>query len=105
MEPSKTEDLIAQLNSPPPERQSQNRQAPKTVAPKTPQRHQQMSYAPKTGPPKFDLQMSNPLISERLRLVRRQTLQFAPKIGSPLARSWKPIEPEQDEDMEMRSIR
>lgn len=82
------DELLSQLTSAPKEhRKTPPQSQPK--APQTPARPQMPQYAPRTEPPKFDLTTTNPIINERIRIARRQTLQYAPKVGSPLARSWK----------------
>ena len=62
---------------------------PKSVAPpKTPLRQLPSQLVPRTEPPKFNLSTLNPFVMERIRIARRQSTQFAPKIGSPLVKSW-----------------
>ncbi|KAF8243004.1 hypothetical protein K440DRAFT_638015 [Wilcoxina mikolae CBS 423.85] len=89
MEPQKMDELISQLTSAPKDR---SRTTPKTIAPKTPQRMYPSQLVPRTEPPKFDLSTVSPFLTERIRIARRQSMQFAPKISSPLMKSWSVAE-------------
>ncbi|KAA8910633.1 hypothetical protein FN846DRAFT_775018 [Sphaerosporella brunnea] len=60
---------------------------PKTVEPKTPTKSYP-SQDPET--PRCDYSTTNPVILERIRIAKRKSMQFAPKVGSPLVRSWRP---------------
>lgn len=59
-------------------------------APTTPGKHDHGNpLAGRTVPSKLQMEAMSPEIMAKIRLARRKTLQYAPKIGSPLARSWK----------------
>jgi len=64
----------------------------KKTPPKNPAHEQDQSQPPKTAPPLWDLGPSfhsSPIILERIKLAKRKSMQFAPKIGSPLVKSWQ----------------
>jgi hypothetical protein len=83
------DDLLAQFTAPSgskPPRRRKSKSPPKTPARIFP------GQTAQTVPPKFDLSlaMTNPVILERIRAARRKSMQFAPKVGSPLVNSWRP---------------
>ena len=83
MEPQQTDQKLT------PAPKERRKTPPKSVAPpKTPQRQLPSQLIPRTEPPKFDLSTLKPFVMERIRIARRQSAQFAPKIGSPLVKSW-----------------
>lgn len=94
MEPQRMDELLPQLTAAP--KGDRNKKTPpKTAvkAPNNPARQQyQSQILPKKVPPKFDLgptAIANPYLLERIKMAKRKSMQFAPKISSPLAKSWR----------------